>query len=116
MAEKNAVLSIENDPAAAFEREIRIRTQTALAVREKLHVAVELPAEVDAGASDKRLGKMRVDANDGAGIEGDDRVPIMWRSCRRTDLADHERALAERIPGARRGAKAHRQRMSLPLR
>src|SRR5436309_12972356 len=59
-AQKNAVLGVDHDASAPFEREVGIGAQTALAVRKKLHVAIELPAGVDPHARHECLRKARL--------------------------------------------------------
>src|SRR5260370_22313107 len=96
--EEETLLHIEENPPPAFEREVRIGTQSVLPVREKLQVAVEIGAGIDAKARDEGERIRGRPSPDHPRVVRENRVAV-YRTCarRRAESRQHERARSEGV-------------------
>src|SRR5664279_4273823 len=72
-SEKDAMLAIHDQPPASFEGEVGIGAKPVLTIGEKLHVASELPAQIQASTSHECLRVARLKAGYGAALDRDRR-------------------------------------------
>ena len=89
-AEEQAMLGVDDEAPAAFEGEVGICAEAVLGVGVELHVAIELRADVRAGASDERLRVSRIPARDETEIAEDDAVAIPRRARGHAYLPDEK--------------------------